>query len=363
LFTPVKVGPTLIPNRFMRSGTFMHGCDSKGFPKQPLLDYYVSLARGKVGLITTGYMYPLEAGKAMYGQAGMFTDKHAEAWQSTVKEVQNNGSKIMFQVADGGTNAAPLLHFGRARGCTGKFPFTRTMTEEEIKDVIKAFKEAAIRIEGIGADGIQIHAAHSYLLSTFLSREKNKRKDKYGGSHNNRIRILQEVVDAVKSVTSSNFLVSVKINGFDLSPKGVEPEECAATVNKIKGVDFFEISSDYAIQINRTITRLLHLPYSEKYNYPAAKIIKELAPSKKLAVVGGWRKFKDMEKAVKDGTAELISLSRPLIREPNLVQMMMNGRKTSRCCSCGDCFLTMSFGQVHCSKAKKSTERIITERK
>ena len=354
LFTPVQIGPTLIPNRFMRSATFMHACDSKGFPKQKLLDYYVSLARGKVGLITTGFMYPLEKGKANYCQAGILTDKHAEAWRSAVKEIHNNGSKIMFQVSDSGIQAFPFVTMGRPRGCIGKFPFSRTMNEKDIKEVINSFKEAAARIEKIGADGIQIHAAHSYLLSRFLSRADNKRKDKYGGSHDNRIRFLQEVIDAVKSVTSQNFLVSVKLNGFDLSPNGVTPEECAATVNKIRGIDLFEISSDYAVQMNRTITRLLHLPFSENFNYPAAKIIKQLAPTKKLAVVGGWRKFKEMEKAVKGGTAELISLSRPLIREPNLVDLMMTkGRKTSKCWSCGDCLFQVPFCEVHCTKLKK----------
>ena len=352
LFSPLKIGYLMIPNRFMRSATFMHGADSKGFPKKWLLDYYVQLSKGKIGLITTGYMFAEKRAKAIYGQCGMLDDSHADAWKSTIQEIHKEGSKIVFQLADAGKLAAPFVTSYVRRGVVRtSFPFAFEMTEKEIKNLVRSFAEAAARLEKVGADGVQLHCAHGYHLSTFLSPVLNKRKDKYGGNHDNRIRIIQEIVDEIRSVTKPSFLVSAKLNGDDCMEYGVTPEECAATLNKLRGIDLFEISCGIPplapSRFNRKFLQMKKYPFKENYNFETARIIRKLAPNKNIAVVGGIRKFKDMEKAIKDGTTDLISMSRPFIKEPDLVLKMMNGRKTSRCCSCGKC-LTRMFGTVKC---------------
>ena len=103
LFSPVQIGPLKIQNHFMRSPTYMNGCDNAGFPKKWVLDYYKEMADGKMGLIIPGYMYMTLAGKQSVGQACIQTDEHANAWKSTVEYIHKQGSKIVFQVVDTGT--------------------------------------------------------------------------------------------------------------------------------------------------------------------------------------------------------------------------------------------------------------------
>ena len=353
LFSPVQIGNLTIPNRFMRSATFMHGADSKGFPKKWLLEYYVKLAKGKTGLIVSGYMYTERRAKAMYGQCGMLTDDHAEAWKSAIEQIHKEGSKFIVQLADAGRMAAPFCTPYIPRHVSGStFPPALAMKDRDIQSLIDHFKDAAVRLERVGCDGVQLHCAHCYLLASFLSPVLNKRKGKYGGNHDHRIRIVQEIVDAIRSVTKPSFFISAKLNGSDCIKYGVTPEECSATINKLEGVDLFEVSCGVPIltssRFNRKLLQSKDHPFTENYNFDKAQIIRKLAPNKKIAVVGGIRKLKVMERAVNEGLTDLISLSRPLIKEPDLVMKMMNGRKTSRCCSCGNCLLFMPFSSVRC---------------
>lgn len=353
LFSPIQIGNVTLPNRIMRSSTYMSGADSKGFPKKWLLDYYVQLAKGKVGLISTGYFYTQNRAKAIYRQCAMTTDAYAKAWEPTFNKIHKEGSKIIVQLADAGSNAIPFINLSIPRGVShSNFPFSLQMNQTDIQNVIKSFTEAAVRLEQVGADGVQLHCAHGYLFSAFLSPVLNKRRDKYGGPHDNRIRIIQEVVDSIRSVTKPSFLISAKINGSDCLPYGVTPEECAATINKIQGIDLYEISCGLpglnTMRINNRFLQNKEYPFKENYNFDFSRIIRKLTPTKKISVVGGIRKFKVMEKAIKNGETDLISLSRPLIKEPDLVLKMMNGRKTSRCSSCGKCLIYSPFGRVKC---------------
>ena len=351
--TPIKIGNLTIPNRFMRSAIWMNNCDNEGFPHKDLLDYYVSLAKGKVGLILPGYVYPLKSGKANVGQGGMWSDAHAESWRSTVEEIHKIGSKIIFQVADAGINTNFNNILERPRGATGLHPNTRTMTTMEIEEVIESFKNCAIRLQNIGADGIQIHAAHGYLISAFLSPLMNKRDDQYGGSLENRSRILHEIVNSIKSVTNSNFTISVKINGDDCKPGGFTSEESANVISKFNNVDLFEISGGLAdarltIRMKNKDMQLSNYPLIEGYNVESAKIIRKLSPNQKIAIVGGFRKFNEMEKIIENNVSDIISLGRPSLAETDFVQKFINGKKQTKCISCGLCILNASKGPVKC---------------
>ena len=342
LFQPVQIGPLKLKNRFMRSPCHMNLCDNDGFPTSKLHKYYRDMADGQMGLIVPEYLYMSQASKADRGQGCIGTDEHAKAWQSTVDYVHKQGTKIVFQVADAGTATTAEVCGQEPRGASPQGPGTRAMTKLEISGVIEDYVKAAVRLQNVGVDGIELHAAHGYLISQFLSPAINKRDDEYGGSPENRRRLLQEIVSAIRANTDKNFAIMAKINADDCIPGGVTPEDLAETVKAIKGMDCYEISCGF--QDARTIIRSLKLlrkkgyELKPKYNLEAAKLVRKVNPNVPLAVVGGIRTIKDMEDVINAGI-DLVSLGRPTIADPKVVQHLMEGDKKVKCISCGKCLL------------------------
>jgi 2,4-dienoyl-CoA reductase-like NADH-dependent reductase (Old Yellow Enzyme family) len=220
---------------------------------------------------------------------------------------------------------------------------------------------AGIRLKAIGADGIQLHAAHGFLLSAFLSPAFNRRSDAYG---KDRTLIVSQIATQIRKAVGPDFLISAKINGNDYTDGGVEPQLAAEYVAKLeKQIDFFEVSAQvgfraYAGRVNfkpDLLRKMLPkdvaegyietvrsqsegIPYYEAFNLDSTKVIRARTKTAKLAVVGGLRRFELMEKLVNDGTADLVSLSRPFLRQPNLVQLLEKGADKADCIDCGLCF-------------------------
>ncbi|EAY11245.1 NADH:flavin oxidoreductase / NADH oxidase family-related protein [Trichomonas vaginalis G3] len=161
LLTPVKINKCIVPNRFMKSPTYMHDCDENGFAIPKYQKYYRDLADGKFGLITLGYYATHKKTRALPGQAILHTDAHAEGWRETIDYIHSKGAKTIMQIAD-----------CRNIKTNGKF-----MSLSEISESIELFVNAAKKAQNVGADGIEIHAAHGYLLSLFLSPLTNTRED------------------------------------------------------------------------------------------------------------------------------------------------------------------------------------------
>jgi 2,4-dienoyl-CoA reductase-like NADH-dependent reductase (Old Yellow Enzyme family) len=380
LFSQVQLGPLTLPNRFMRSATCEGLADAAGFPKPELHSLIVSLANGDVGLIVPGFVSSSKSGIAVPGQAGFFSDNLAEPWRQTVAQVHKTQSKIVFQVCHAGSKV-PAQYRGDAPALSpsGVLPNTREMTQADINDVCQDFVLCAKRLNSIGADGIQFHAAHGFLISEFLSPALNRRTDKYG---RDRARILVEMAAEIRRVVGKGFAISAKINGEDYIEGGVTARVCGEYVKQSAGlVDFFEISCNasskpFALraQIDPEVIRAAAksrveeeplirkaqktfegVPYLEGYNVPAAKVVREIAPSARLAVVGGLRKFSFMEKLVKDGIVDVVSLSRPFMRQPNLVKTLKTEGKEVECSSCGLCML--GLGPLGCYYPKKKLGR------
>ena len=373
LLKPIKIGSMIVPNRFMRSPTCERMADLEtGMPPKKLFDMIEALADGKCGLIIPGYVYVDRKGRGLPGQAGFETDEQANAWKPTVDECHKKGSKIVFQICHSGINSDSTCP---RKGPTGLYPGSSSMTIEEIETTIENFRKAAVRAYKIGADGVQIHGAHGYLLSEFLSPAMNYRTDKYGGSDENRMRIVQEITDAIRSSTPQNFVVGIKMNGHDcLDSNGVTPQIAAKTVHDLKGIDFFEISCGLntntvirSIHTSKTLyknltkqqeeilrsmvnTRFPSFPFYEGYTASYAECIKRMNPEKIIASVGGHRTFKAMEDVLLRGQADMVSLSRPFLREPDLVKKFMEGKiKKVGCTSCGECILKCDFHlNAHC---------------
>ena len=358
LLSPIEAGKLTLRNRFMRSSVWEKMSDASGVPSQRLIGSMVDLAKGQVGLILPGVVFPYDKARLNAFQAGFCTVSQIEEWRAAVDGVHRNGSKIMFQFSHGGLGAA----VPRSPSATEKAP---EMTVPEIEEFIEAIVHASIGAKQIGADGVQLQCAQGFLLSRFLSPLTNHRNDRYGGSLENRMRIVQEAVDAIKQNTDRDFPVSIKINGDDCVNGGITPKLAAEMIHRFKNIDLFEIScainggfDGIRPSVNPSKTKFpaplrREAPYHEGYNVIAAAIIKRANPDKVIAAVGGLRDFNFMESIVENKMVDIVSIARPFIREPDLIQKYIDHKKTvADCLSCNQCMLNPG-NFIHCHFPKE----------
>ena len=229
----------------------------------------------------------------------------------------------------------------------------RELTPTEIERIINAFAEGIIRAQEAGFHGVQLHGAHGYLLSTFLSPRTNRRKDEYGGSTENRTRILREIYKQARGKVGDNFPILIKMNTTDFLPGGMDTEE-AVRVGKILwdvGFAAIEASGGMWEATTRSKEELgwdpVILPESrtgiktkdqEAYFLPGAKALKE-AIEAPIILVGGLRSFSRIEEVLDSKGADFVSLSRPLIRQPDLPNRWLSGEGADKaeCISCNAC--------------------------
>ena len=222
-------------------------------PGPTLLRLYKNWAEGGTGLLITGNV--MVDGRAMTGPGGVVLDKHSEiapfrAWANAAK---HNDTQIWMQLnhpgrqvyaAMGGDVLSPsdvAIDLGKPSHLFGK---PRAMTQQDIEQLIQRFTDSALKAEQAGFDGVQIHAAHGYLISQFLSPLTNKRKDKYGSWIENRMRLLIEVIKAVRAQVAPTFAVAVKINSADFQRGGFDADDAKVVISAMNelAVDLVELS-------------------------------------------------------------------------------------------------------------------------
>ncbi|MHA2202434.1 MAG: NADH:flavin oxidoreductase, partial [Candidatus Hodarchaeales archaeon] len=242
MFNPGNIGAIKLQNRFVRSATaeFIANDEDGTVTKEYHL-LYSKLASGKVGLIIQGHLYISDEGKAHPHMAGIAHDTQIAG----LKEI----TKLVHEADTGNLIAAQLNH-GGSHSVSSKTASlqedkeVKIMSEEDIETVIKGFGGAALRAKKAGYDAVQIHSAHGYLLSQFLSNKTNKRTDSWGGSLDNRTQLLMSVFHAIRSVVGSNYPVLVKMNGSDDPLEGFTVEEGSKVASWLanEGLDAIEIS-------------------------------------------------------------------------------------------------------------------------
>ena len=219
---------------------------------------------------------------------------------------------------------------------------TKFCTKEEIKDTINAFRDGAIRAHKAGFDGVQIHAAHGYLLSQFLSPYFNKREDEYGGDIENRARIVLDVVRSVRDAVGERFPVLVKINTEDFLDGGFSVDDMLRVARLLEksGVDAIELSGGtiLGIYIGNFNISFSWIGEGGTYYEEAAKRYKSEIRIP-LMLVGGIRSYEVSRRLVEEGLSDYISLCRPLIREPDLIRRWESGdTRDAECVSDNACF-------------------------
>ena len=306
----------------------MHDCDANGFAIPKYQKFYRDLADGKMGLITLGYFATHLKTAALPDQACLLTDAHAEGWRKTIDYIHSKGSKTIMQIAD-----------CRNIKKDGKF-----MTTSEISESIELFVNAAKRAQNVGADGIEFHAAHGYLLSQFLSPVTNTRDDHYGGSLKNRIRILQECVEAIRRECGKDFIIAAKMNADDSVKGGNKPEDAAKISGLIKDIDLQEYS--YGLFVAKDlIDPSKFIDLKNGWNVQALPILRK-GTDAKISIVDRIRTKSKMAKAIEQG-ADLISFGRPTIADPFMVQHLMEG-KPIKCITCNKCMDHLLVQPIKC---------------
>jgi len=348
LFEPFKIGCLEIKNRFVRSATTSYWSDKRGVIRSKIIDLYRTLAKGGVGLIIKGHLFVKDSGKAHVGMAGISNDYHIPKLRKLTAEVHKNDGKIVAQLNHGGIysvidRAGPseyMVEGGKARA----------LSSEEVDEIVESFGEAAERAIAAGFDGVQIHGAHGYLISQFLSRLANRRMDEWGGNLENRMRLLLEVYDVIRGRIGGRVPIMLKINCDDFSPSGFTIEDSEKTVETIckRGLQAIEVSGGGIGRQEdlRARARSLDQELGEvSFAGHAIKIRKATKPTP-LALVNGIRSFKCMEAIINKDLADLVSMSRPFIREPDLAKRLEAGQEASTCTSCNMCISKEVFGKT-----------------
>jgi 2,4-dienoyl-CoA reductase-like NADH-dependent reductase (Old Yellow Enzyme family) len=357
LFDQTTINGMTLENRIVRSATWEGMCEADGRPTDRLITCYRDLARGRVGLIISGYTFIRPDGKQLPGKMGIHTDDFSREMESLTRAVHDEGGKICIQLvhAGGQTDTANAGRQPLAPSAVqvDQFPeVPQELSKEEIAEIVSGFGDAARRAKAFGFDAIQLHGAHGYLINQFLSPLVNRRSDEYGGSIENRCRFLIEVYSTVRHAAGSDYPVLIKLNSADFVDGGLVIEDAvyAARILDREGIDAIEVSGGTPASGDESPARLkIEKPEQEAYNLKLAKKIKE-AVRCPVMLVGGFRSFDVAERVVAEGDADYISMARPFIREPDLARRWQEGdRSPAKCISCNGCFKPgLKEGGIYC---------------
>lgn len=350
LFDPLKINKLNIQNRFIRSAT-MDSMAENGMVSEAELKMYKDLGKGDIGLIISHGLYPVQEGKASPGQLSVHTDKAIPSLTRLVKAVHENGGKIAAQILHGGwlctSQVTGLVPVGPSATTNPQSGIQiRELTSDEVYQLVDSYVQAFRRIVESGFDGVQLHAAHSWILSAFLSPATNKRTDEWGGTAEKRTNLVKKIGEGIRNIAGNDFPVMVKLGIKDYHPEGKSIEEgiLQAQILESAGFDSIEVSEgleqDFFHHIRADVTDPYYLEECRKA---------KSALSVPVMLVGGMRKLKDFEEVIDSGTADAVSMCRPFIMDPYLVKHLRDGSTDgSKCTSCNKCMRGMGQGKLRC---------------
>lgn len=316
IFDSTALGALKLKNRIWRSATWM-ALSEDGKVSNELVEIYWEYARGQVAAIITGLTSISPYDEDLYGGVKFWDDSDLEGHRKLTDAIHAEGSLIYMQTAmvDGDVNGWSL---------------------ERLQEIVGQFGDAAARAQKAGYDGVQIHAAHFFFLSKFISPAVNRRTDEFGGTQENRSRILVDILKDMRRKTGPGFSIIVKVNASDFVPGGLDVEGFLTTCRMFSeaGIDAIEVSA------NGTSVPGVKAGKNEAYFREYAETLKRVV-STPVILVGGHRSVESMNTLINETGIEYLSMSRPLIREPHLIKRWMDGNtRPSLCVSCNSCYRT-----------------------
>jgi 2,4-dienoyl-CoA reductase-like NADH-dependent reductase (Old Yellow Enzyme family) len=381
VFTPTAIGGLRLRNRFIRSAAFEGMCPD-GEPSAALVDYHRELAAGGVAMTTVAYAAVTDSGRSYLHQLCLSKTGTIPRLRQLTDAVHSEGAAASIQLAHGGYAASPVAAGGKAIGPSAvfnryTFSFPRAMTEGDIETVTEGFGLAASSAVESGFDAIEIHAAHGYLLSQFLSPHTNRRSDRWGGALENRLRFPIDVIRRVRQAVGPEFPILVKVNLRDGFRTGLDLDESVEIAKRYEaeGVDALVLSGGFMTRtpiyvmrgdvpyrelrrdlpgLGHKLTALLFgrllvrkVPFTEAYFLEDALHVRKETRIP-LVLVGGLRRLEQMEHVVGRGF-EFLAMARPFILEPDLVRKFETGAAVeARCVPCNKCLASVARGSVRC---------------
>jgi 2,4-dienoyl-CoA reductase-like NADH-dependent reductase (Old Yellow Enzyme family) len=332
LFEQSEINGMVLSNRFVRSATWEGLATDDGASTSKLIDLMARLAAGGVGLIITGHTYIRREGQHSPWQLGIYKDALIPGLKAMAQVVHEKGAKIVLQLGYGGA------YLSKSR--------VRKMSVADIQELVNAYGIAATRAKTAGFDGVQIFAAHGFFLSQLLCPRYNDRTDSYGGNIQNRARALLQVVESVRNHSGDDYPVLVKLNCRDFVENGLTLED-SLQVGKMleeKGIDAIELSGGLLNNPNIMQSKI-DTETAEAYFQNEARAFKEKI-ALPLILVGGIRSFAVANRLVAEGVADYIAMSRPFIRDPELINRWKAGDlMEAECISCNNCFEQIKHGR------------------
>lgn len=366
LYQETSINQIRIPNRFVRSATWEGMATADGRCTPELIACLTRLAQGGVGLIITGHAYVAPEGKASVYQLGVYADDLEAGLSELAAAVHAAGRPLVMQLAHAGCRAAPdvagAVIQGPSARAEGNGPACQAMTLEEIQETVEAFGRAALRAQRAGFDGVQIHAAHGYLLSQFLSPFYNQRTDAYGGTIANRTRLVCEVLQRIRACTGSEFAILAKLNAEDFLEDGFSVDDMLYTAARLAelGLDALEISggTTHSGALNPIRTTRAPSPELEAYYGETVRRLRTRVDLP-LILVGGIRSYETAAQYIHADIVDYIAMCRPLICEPDLIQRWQAGDTArSACRSDNQCFRPALSGRgIYCVTMEKARRK------
>jgi 2,4-dienoyl-CoA reductase-like NADH-dependent reductase (Old Yellow Enzyme family)/thioredoxin reductase len=354
LFSPFAIGILKMENRIVMPPMATNYASTEGFVTQRQIDYYVERAKGGFGYINVEHTGIHPQGKASPKMLLISTDEHAAHINKLVEAVHYAGGKIVVQI-----NHAGRQTFSKVTGSpiVGPSPIPalpimespRELSISEIEEIVEAFTVAAERVKKAGADGVEIHMAHGYLLCSFLSPFSNKREDRYGGDISGRARFPGEVLKAVRNRVGPDFPIICRLSGDEYVEGGLTIEETKqiAKILEREGADALHISA-----CNAASGYLNHPPYyvQEGVFIHLAEAIKSEIDIPVIAV-GRIRNPVMADQIIREQKADLVSMGRASIADPHMPNKAKEGRfdEIIPCISCNKCIQTLRVDSVRCT--------------
>ncbi|MDY5422205.1 NADH:flavin oxidoreductase/NADH oxidase family protein [Actinobacillus porcinus] len=318
-------------NRFFKSA-MEEQLAKQNQPTMPLVQLYDTWAKGGAGVLVTGNVMVAENGKGSINDVVLTDERSLPILQQWAKAGTQNDTLLIMQINHAGKQSPKVLSptpvapsAVSLQGMDGFINPPRALTEAEIDTLIEQFATTAKIAEKAGFSGVQIHAAHGYLISQFLSPHHNRREDKWGGSLENRMRFLVEIYHAIRAVVQPEFLVGLKLNSADFQKGGFNEADSIQVVQKMAelGIDFIEISGGnyespemLTAKASTQKRETFFLDYAEK-----ARAVCNVP----LIITGGFRSENAMNEALQSGHLDFIGIARPFALQPDLPNQIQQG--------------------------------------
>lgn len=327
----------VIKNRFCKSAMTEGLADKYDQPTNDLNNLYRLWSQGGAGLLISGNIMVDNRYLERAGNVAIDQSSHIKPIKAWAEAATSNGNHFWAQISHPGrqcprlVNLKPVSPSDVQLNMVGNFGKPRPLTEDEIEQIIERFVATAKQVKKAGFTGVQIHSAHGYLLSQFLSPNTNKRDDQWGGSLENRARLLLTIVKQVRNAVGSDFPISVKLNSSDFQKGGFDQDDSVQVAAWLKdaGIDLLEISGgtyEKTAFLNRKADDVREsTKQREAFFLQYAESMQQAVGDLPLMITGGFRTKEVMEGAIDEGKTQMIGLGRPFCLMPDLVNKMLSG--------------------------------------